>query len=465
MNLYPYGAMNTGRIIHESADLLFEHSLFNGHPRFWGYITSSAAPIGVLAEMLASSVNANVGAFTLSPMATEIELQTVKWLAELVGYNPTCGGLFVSGGNMANFTGLLAARNHQIKRNIRQVGLPAEFITPPELPRGVYLPSHSQPHERRSYTIYCSHETHTWVYKAADLFGFGTNAIRLVACNRNQQMDVTALHKQIRNDTKSGHVPFMVIGNAGTVATGAVDPLDEIARICRQENLWFHVDGAYGAPAAALPEQNDVFKGLDQADSIAIDPHKWLYSPIEAGCVLIKDRQQLQDVFSFNPDYYNFNGEGGEKPINFHELGMQNSRGFNALKVWLSFKQVGKNGFIELIRNDIDLAKLLFQLLNRTPCVEAVSQNLSITSFRYVPEIIPVPDAQANEYLNTLNEKLLNRLQKGGEVFLSNAIIEGRYCLRVCVVNFRTTYSDLEALVEIVLREGKELNKSLSSQG
>jgi aromatic-L-amino-acid/L-tryptophan decarboxylase len=450
----PLSGEDTMDILIDSTNLLFEHSLFNGHPRFWGYITSSAAPIGALADFVASSLNANVGAFALSPVATEIELQTVRWLAQLIGYDENCGGLFVSGGNMANFSGFLAARRHKIRNDIRKEGLSKSFEKK-QLPWGVFVDDIPPVDEKRRYTIYCAKGTHTWIEKAADLFGFGTNSIRWINNNETQQMDLIHLKKQIKEDIRYGHTPFLVVANAGSVGSGTVDALSEIASICRAEDLWFHVDGAYGAPAAMLPEMRDLFKGLDEADSIALDPHKWLYSPLEAGCILVRNRNHLEDTFSFNPNYYNFNEYGEETPVNFHGYGMQNSRGFKALKVWLSLKQVGKNGLSDMIRKDIALAKALYLLVEETPFLEAVTWNLSITTFRYVPK--DMPDINTTEYVNTLNEILLKRLQTGGEVFPSNAVINGNYCLRVCIVNFRTEYSHLEELVEIVLREGRKI--------
>jgi len=221
------------QLLKETTDLMFDHSLFNGHPKFWGYITSSASPIGALGDLLAAAVNPNVGAWALSPMATEIEAQTIRWIADLIGYPDTCGGLLVSGGNMANFVGFLAARKLKATWNIRTEGLASS---------------------NKRLIVYGSKETHTWIEKAVDLFGLGTNAIRWININKNQQIDLDALESQIVSDRKKGNLPFMVVGTAGTVSTGAVDPLPEIASICRTYNLWFHVDGAYGAPAAALPE-------------------------------------------------------------------------------------------------------------------------------------------------------------------------------------------------------------------
>jgi aromatic-L-amino-acid/L-tryptophan decarboxylase len=457
----PVEGQDINEIIEEATTLLFDHSLFNGHPKFWGYITSSAAPIGAIADLIASSVNANVGAFTLSPMATEIERQTIRWLAEFIGYDPNCGGLFVSGGNMANFLGFLTARKQKISGDIRKNGLPQLADNNQAQPWGLYQENWKTKSAKRNFLVYCASGTHTWVQKAVDLFGHGTDAIRWIECNENHQMDINRLKLQIQKDRMFGHKPFLVIGNAGSVGAGVVDSLDTIAAFCKSENLWFHVDGAYGAPAASLPELANLFKGLSEADSIALDPHKWLYSPLEAGCILVRNGFHLQDAFSFNPDYYNFKGNGSGVVLNYHEYGMQNSRGFRALKVWMAFKQVGKDGYVEMIRKDIFLAKSLYDILEQTDELEAISHNLSITTFRYIPK--GTSEKESNSYLNQLNETLLNRLQTGGEVFLSNAIINGRYCLRICIVNFRTTIDDLNDLVAIVIREGRKLHGELKS--
>lgn len=258
----PSNGTEPAQLFEETTVLLFDHSLFNGHPRFWGYITSSAAPIGALGDLLAAAVNPNVGEWPLSPMATAIEAQTIQWIADFIGYPQTCGGLLVSGGNMANFVGFLAARSSKAPWNIREEGLGATH---------------------QHLVVYGSEATHTWIEKATDLFGLGTNAMRWIETDAHQQIDVKALEQQILSDREEGYLPFLVIGAAGTVGTGVVDNLPEIAEICRRHNLWFHVDGAYGAPAAALPEASPQLKGLAQADSVALDPHKWLYSPLEAG--------------------------------------------------------------------------------------------------------------------------------------------------------------------------------------
>lgn len=424
-------------ILQDAFGLLSEHSLFNGHPRFWGYITSSPAPAGILADLLAAAINANVGAYILSPMATEIERQTIRWIAEFIGFPKNCGGIFVSGGNMANITGLLAARKAKANWDIRKTGL-----------------------GNRQMLIYCANGTHTWIQKGADLLGFGTDNIRWIETAEDQRMNTRALEDQIIADQKIGHLPFIVVGTAGSVSTGVVDPLAEIAAICKRHGLWFHVDGAYGVPAAAVPEVSPLFEGLEYADSVALDPHKWFYSPLEAGCILVRNEQTLQDAFSFHPVYYNFDGKENDPVVNFLEEGFQNSRGFRALKVWITLKQVGKDGYIRMIRDDMQLAKSLFELAQKHKELEAVSHYLSITVFRFIPDGLE-KSSDSDVYLNKLNEEIVNRIQSGGEAFISNAVVGNKYCLRACIVNFRTELEDIEALVEIVVRTGKALHNEM----
>jgi aromatic-L-amino-acid/L-tryptophan decarboxylase len=413
-------------LVAEARDLLLAHATHIGHPRFLGYVCGSQAAIGALAELLAASVNQNVGGYPLGPMAAEIERQTVRWIAELLGYPPDSGGLFVSGGNMANFIGFVAARRAKAAGDVRADG-----------PGG----------ER--FTAYCSAETHTWMQKAADLFGLGTSSLRWIETDGERRMRIDALREAIAADRAAGSRPFLVVGTAGSVSTGAVDPLLELAALCAEEGLWFHVDGAYGGFAACLPEASEDLKALALADSVAVDPHKWLYVPVEAGCALVRDEQALLDAFSYRPPYYHM-PEG----ISYFEYGPQNTRGFRALKVWLALQQAGRSGYEAMIREDCRLARLLYDLAEADPELEARTHGLSITTFRYAP-----PGADEEE-LDRLNEELVDRLQAGGEVFLSNAIVDTRYCLRACIVNFRTTGADVRALPEIVKRVGAGLYSS-----
>ena len=417
-------------ILADAADRLIDHSLFNGHPRFFGYVTSSAMPIGALADLIASVLNCNVGAWKLAPAATEIEAQTIRWISEFVGYERNCGGLLVSGGNMANLIGFLAARAAAGGPKLRTEGVNAS----------------------RPLRCYCSRETHTWIQKAADLSGLGTDSVRWIDCDAGQRIDLFALRTAVHDDLARGDVPFLVIGNAGTVSTGAVDPLQDLAEFCREHGLWFHVDGAYGGLAAGIPGAPEDLQALAQADSVAVDPHKWLYAPLEAGCALVRDPQLLRNAFSYRPPYYNFDTDS----TNYFDLGPQNSRGFRALKIWLAFQQSGRAGFRQTIADDIALAEHAFLQFDAHPEFQAVTRNLSICTFRYVPAALRagVGTSETEALLNRLNEALLGAIESSGKAFLSNAVVDGRYLLRMCIVNFRTSLTDIEALPELTAELG-----------
>ncbi len=438
----PDTGMSAEALLAEIAPQMFAHSLHNGHPRFMGYITSSASPLGALADLLASAVNPNLGRWDVAPFATEIEAQTVRWLAELVGYPTDAAGLMVSGGNMANFLGFIAARRAQASWQVRSEGLYGE---------------------PRKLAAYVSAEAHTWVEKAADVSGLGTDAVRWVAVDGDQRMRMDDLQALLRSDRRAGLLPFLLVGTAGTTGTGAIDPLPEMARLARAENLWFHVDGAYGAPVAALPDAPSELGALAEADSLALDPHKWLYSPLEAACVLTRSPTALEDAFSFLPSYYKLDKreEAGKPGINYYNSGMQNSRGFRALKVWLGLRQVGRTGVVDMISDDMRLARRLHACVAEEPELEARTQALSITTFRYLPTDLAPQAREHQDYLNRLNQELLDDLQRSGEAFVSNAIVSGDYLLRACIVNFRTHEADVDAIPGIVVRFGRSVDQRL----
>jgi glutamate/tyrosine decarboxylase-like PLP-dependent enzyme len=308
--------------------------------------------------------------------------------------------------------------------------------------------------------IYASAGTHTWIQKAADLFGLGTDAIRWIPADDHQRVRPDALRATIRDDLAAGERPIMVVGTAGTVSTGAIDPIRELAEICREHRLWFHVDGAYGAPAAVLPDAPDDLRALNLADSLSVDPHKWLYAPLEAGCVLVRDQARLIETFSYTPSYYRFDIEGEEPPLNYYELGPQNSRGFRALKVWLGIQQAGREGYVRMIGDDCRLAASLHAHVAAHPELEAATLGLSIATFRYVPPDLR-GDSAAEPYLNELNDTLLGRLKTGGELFITNAVVDERFLLRACIVNFRTTEADVAAIPGIVARVGRAVDAEL----
>ena len=435
----PEHGSDPARLLERTASLLFDNSLFNGHPRFYGYITSSPAPIGMLAEFLAASINANVGGFMLAPAATEIESETVRWIAEFIGYPNDCGGLLVSGGNMANMVCFLAARAAGSGWNVREQGVSGS--------------------DGQRLRVYCSVETHTWISKAADLAGIGTSAIRFIPTDAELRLDVDQLQRQIDADVAAGDRPLLVVGTAGSVSTGAVDPLREIGSVCKARGLWFHVDGAYGGFAAAVPDAPEDLRGLAAADSIAVDPHKWLYAPVEAGCALVRQPESLRNAFTYHPPYYYF----AERTTNYVDYGPQNSRGFRALKVWLAFQQAGAAGYRATIGEDMTLSRAMAAAVSRHPELELFTQALSITTFRYVPKDLrtTIGEPTTERHLDSLNRRLLERIQDSGEVFVSNAVIRDRYVLRACIVNFHTTKTDVEALPEIIARLGNAVDKDL----
>jgi glutamate/tyrosine decarboxylase-like PLP-dependent enzyme len=251
------------------------------------------------------------------------------------------------------------------------------------------------------------------------------------------------------------------VGTAGSVSTGAVDPLPEISALCKEYGLWFHVDGAYGGFAAAVPQAHGDLRGLSLADSVAVDPHKWLYAPLEAGCALVRDPEMLRAAFAYHPPYYHFS----ERATNYVDYGPQNSRGFRALKVWLALRQVGAEGYRKMISDDIRLSQAMAQAISRHPELELTTQDLSITTFRYVPSDLRVSlrEPEVELHLDALNRELVDRLQRGGETFISNAVVGGNYVLRACIVNFHTTQTDVEAVPDIVARIGHEVDAELRS--
>lgn len=426
-DLLPEEGKDPATLVRSVSRVLQAHSCFNSHPGFMGYITAGPLPIGILGDLLAAAINPNVGAWQLSPVATEMERQVIRWIAQFIGYPEDAGGILVSGGNMANYVGIWAARRAMGPADIQQKGLKAG---------------------PRQLVAYVSQECHTWIQKTADLFGIGTDHVRWVAVDEERRMDVQSLRAHITADRKAGYQPFLVVGTGGSVSLGVVDPLEALAEVCQTEQLWLHVDGAYGAPAAGLPSASSDLKAVRLADSVALDPHKWFYSPLEAACCLVKNPKHLTDAFSYRPAYYSF--EQGE--INLVDFGPQNSRGFRALKVWLSFQSLGRLGFIELMEKDIELARYLYERVVQEPELHPFKTALSITTFSFVPH---GGDPTDLAFLNALNKGIMEDLQAGGAVFLSNAVVDGRYLLRACLVNFRTQKRHIDQLVELVVERGR----------
>ena len=435
----PESGTEPGPLLERTAQLLFDHSLFNGHPRFFGYITAPPAPIGILGDFLSAALNANVGGWMLAPAATEVESQTIRWIASLIGYPADCGGLLVSGGNMANIVCFLAARAAKARWDVRELGVAGG--------------------SGQRLRVYGSVETHTWIQKAADLAGLGTASIRWIPTDSTLRMDVGALRRRMESDIASGDLPCLVVGTAGSVSTGAVDQLRDIGAVCRELGAWFHVDGAYGGFAAMVPDAPDDLRALADADSVAVDPHKWLYAPLEAGCALVRTADALRNAFSYHPPYYHLD----ERATNYVDYGPQNSRGFRALKVWLALRHAGAAAYRGMIADDIHLSQAMAAAIDRHAELQLFTQSLSITTFRYVPSDLrpTLGDEAVERHLDALNRELLDRLQRGGEAFVSNAVVGGRYLLRACIVNFHTARSDVDVLPDIVARTGRVVDADL----
>jgi aromatic-L-amino-acid/L-tryptophan decarboxylase len=439
----PEEGTDTAELLGEALRTLSPYSTFNGHPRFFGYITGAPAPSGMLADFLASALNPNMGAWALSPMASEIEAQAVRWVAELVGFPAGGDGIFVSGGNVANMLGFWAARAAKAGWDVRRGGMRAD--------------------EGGPLRAYVPHGTHTWIEKAADLSGIGTDGVRWIDTDGDGRIDLAALARRIEADRAAGDRPFLVVGTGGSVSTGVVDPLPRLRQIADAYGLWFHVDGAYGAFAAAAAKAPDDLRGLALADSVALDPHKWMYTPAEAGCTLVRDPQALLRAFSYRPEYYHFDDDGAH---NYFERGIQNTRGFRALKVWVQLRQAGAAAYREMIAEDIDLARAFHRLAEQDEELEALTQHLSITTYRYVP--VDLRDrrgeAEVRDYLNALNQEIQERMERSGRAFVSHALIEGVHALRMCIVNFRTGPEDIRALADLSVELGREADRALRSR-
>jgi len=406
------------------------HPFGNSHPRFFGFINATADPVGTVADYLASAMNPNC--WGGDHAAIHVERQVVRWLAEVLGLPGSAEGILTSGGSMANFTALCAARR-AMAPTVREDGMAGA-------PRIV---------------VYASDQVHNCVDKAVDLLGIGLKQLRKIPTDERFRIRVDRLRAAIQADREAGLLPAIVVANAGTVNTGAIDPLDELAELCARESLWFHVDGAYGGMAAMSPALRPLFRGIERAHSVATDPHKWLYVPYEAGAVLLRDAGRLADAFRKPAEYL---VQDADSPVNgpvlFNERGVELSRSFKALKVWMGLKRHGRKGYARAIEHDVAMARFLAETLKGRPDFELLAEPvLSIVNFRYRLAGAGLDEAT----LDRLNRRIVNRLVGSGAFFLAPTILKGRTSMRVAIVNFRTTEADLGALVDEAARAGREI--------
>ena len=417
-------------VYQEFRQFIFPYNKGNVHPRFFAWIQGTGTPLGVLADLLASGMNPNVAIGEHSAMY--VDRQVVNWCKELMNFPADASGILVSGGSMANITALTVARNSFRDEKIREKGLKAATS---------------------QLVLYCSVETHSCIQKAAEIIGLGTDSVRKIGVNEQFEMKVDELEAQIQQDIQKGLLPFCVVGTSGTVNTGAIDPMEDLLEISRKYGLWFHVDGAYGALAKLDPTYADRLKAIEQADSLAFDLHKWLYVPYEVGCTLIRDAAKHRESFAITPNYLlqeKRGLSGGLDSIN--NYGFELSRGFKALKIWMSLKEHGRAKYAQMIAQNNRQAEYLAELVDSHPDLELMAPvSMSITCFRMIK-----PD-YSEAQLRDLNREILLRLQEEGIASPSSTILNGKYTLRVANVNQRTRISDMDLLIEQVIRIGKEI--------
>ena len=412
-----------------------------GSPRYFGFVNGSGSPIGILAEALAASVNMNVGGWKPSPSATEIERRTLAWLAELIGVDPACGGLLTSGGTMANVTALHTALRNTAPYDTTSNGL-------------------QDPARTGRFLVYASdHEGHVSLVRAVDMMNLGRESLRRVPSRDDFTMDVGALRRMLDEDLARGDVPFCVVGQVGSINVGAIDPLTEIADVCQAYGLWFHADGACGAVGAMLPEKRPLYAGLERADSVTLDPHKWLYVPYECGCVLIRDPERQRRAFSMHAPYLRGILPDEHLGLDFYENGPQMSRGFKALKLWMTLKHYGAEGYRRLLAQNIRCAERLDGLVRSDPDFEALHRPvLNIYAFRFRPARLADDPEPHADLLDRLNQRIADAIQRSGMAFVMTSQVRGRTVLRLAICSHRTTLADIDQVFAELKRLGHELD-------
>jgi glutamate/tyrosine decarboxylase-like PLP-dependent enzyme len=424
----PWAGQGYEKAYRDFVESVLPYPTGNIHPRFWGWVIGTGTPFTALAEMLAATLNPNVSGF--DDGASLVEDRVLAWFKEAMGFPPGASGLLVTGGSMANLVGLAVARHAQAPFDVRRLGQGAA---------------------PRRMVLYASREVHSSVKKAAELLGLGSDALRLLPVDGDYRLELSALRDAIATDRLAGLQPFCVVGTVGTVNTGATDDLGGLADLCKKEGLWMHVDGAFGALIALSPDLKARLVGMERADSLAFDPHKWGYFPIEVGCVLVRHREGHRAAFATAADYLAA-AEGGiaARTDRFADLGVQLSRGFKALKVWMGLKAEGAAKIGRLIQQNVDQAASLAARVRETSELELLAPApLNIVCFRY--------RGDGGGDLDRINKAILVRLHESGTAAPSYTVLGGRYALRVCITNHRTRREDLDLLVREVVRLGKEL--------
>jgi glutamate/tyrosine decarboxylase-like PLP-dependent enzyme len=420
-------------VYEEFKENIFAYPMSTSHPRFWAWYMGSGTVMGALADFLAAIMNPNLGG--ANHVAPLVETQVIGWLRTMLGFPDDASGLLTSGASMANFTALAVARNTNCGYDVRHEGVQA---APGPL------------------TVYASTEIHSCNQKAVETLGLGSHGMRLIPVKEDFTLDIRALENQVAEDRAAGMRPFCVIATAGTINTGAIDDMNAIADFCQREKLWFHVDGAIGAVAVLAEKVRNQLRGMERADSIALDLHKWMHIPFEAGCVLVRDRGAHRDSFSLVPEYLERDADAGglaSGELWFSDYGLQLTRQFRALKVWMSIKEHGLERFGRMISRNVDQAHYLGKLVEAEPELELSAPiGLDIVCFRFNP------GGMETSALNALNQSILITLQESGIAAPSYTTLDGVYCLRAAISNHRSRSEDFDLLVQEVLRIGHQLS-------
>lgn len=423
----------------EFREKILPYPMGNIHPRFWGWALGTGTITGALAEFLASTMNSNIGGGCHG--AVLVEQQVINWIKEMIGFQSSASGLLTSGCSAANLIGLLVARNKKTKFNVRKKGV--QKIS-------------------SKLVVYASKEIHSSIQKAIEIMGLGSDQLHLLPVNHNFQIELDLLQNAIIKDRKKGYQPFCIVGGAGTINTGSFDNLEALSELCKKENLWFHIDGAFGAWATLVPGMKKKIFGMLEADSIALDLHKWMYLPYEIGCILIRDETAHRLTFNLMPEYLYHDKKdngliGGALPW-FSDYGFQLSRRFRALKAWISIKENGIKKYSRLIQQNIDQAKYLAVLIESHPKLElSAPVFLNIVCFRYLLQ------GYSPKSLDELNKKIIIELQEKGIAVLSGTKISNKFVMRAAIFNHRSTQKDYDLLITKIVKIGNNFAKKLES--